>query len=182
MAAHPGRSQSAFPKRLTPGELFAECSGTEQRLLWLTWKQWPDSRPWRTDDDLAEDEYAWVLMQHQIDSGLRFCGACEAFGWHEHCGKCGRRFDGAHLRECSGCQSRVSTTFCVFCGTRVVTPFLLRFEAGQVDWFKEAEHANVIFRRIVERRRDLAPDLIENFKPSADDLASIVARARKAVS
>lgn len=39
--------------------------------------------------------------------------------------------------------------------------FLLQIESGSVDWDKEADHAHAVFKRILNRRPELAEDLLE---------------------
>lgn len=103
-------------------------------------------------------------MQQLIDRGLKLCDGdgCEAFGWQECCGSCGRRYIGADLvrRDCPGCKAVVVTDYCTYCGEHVAIEFLKRMERGEVDWLAEAEQASAALARVTRGAKfaDLVAD------------------------
>jgi len=123
-------------------------------LLWETWKTFPEILPFRSVEDLTEDELEWVWTQIQLDSGMQYCDRCDRFGHHYFCGACGVRYDGITWRDCPGCKAKVSTHYCALCGTPVITDFQLKFERNEVDWMgEEVDNAQKHYRRIVGRIR-----------------------------
>ena len=79
-----------------------------------------------------------LQMHEQIDDGLQYCEDCDRFGFEKFCGQCGRRFVGHEYtwRNCPNeeCRARVTTEYCPYCGTHVVTDFIRDVEAGTFDW------------------------------------------------
>lgn len=107
-------------------------------------------------DALTEDEHRWVLMQHRIDEGIKWCGKCDRFGWHTFCGQCGRRYFGADLtwRECPRCKTLVTTDYCSLCGAPVYDERLRRYIEGDPEFIAEA---NARVKRMMQEQFKLRP-------------------------
>jgi hypothetical protein len=109
--------------------------------------------------DFTAGEQAWLAMQTRIDEGLKYCEACDIFGWHTFCGSCSRRFIGAdkHWRKCPECHHFVPSDFCPLCGASVADDFLRAMEAGTVDMEAESAHAARVMDQFYGARPELAP-------------------------
>lgn len=99
-------------------------------------------------------------MQTRIDEGLKYCEACEDFGWHTFCGGCSRRFNGAdkRWRECPKCFHLVPSDFCPLCGASVTDDFMKAMEAGTVDLEAESQHAKKVMDQFYRARPEHAPE------------------------
>lgn len=148
-------------------------------MTWEAWKQWPGLLPLDDLTACTDAEVAWVEMHQLIDRGLQCCAACDTFGWHVHCGACGRRYVGADLtrRDCPQCKAVVVTDYCPHCGEWVAIPFLKRLEAGEVDWLAEAEAAGKLLAKLSQNRA-----LTEPGGPDPTGRAAAIAAVLKRVA
>lgn len=127
--------------------------------------------PFRSFDELDEENIGWVWTQQQIDAGLHHCSSCDRFGWHTFCGECGGRYVGRELRwrECAKCKAKVASDWCSLCGSLVASDFLKRMERGQVDWRIEVNHSQVALEKMLHQFPGAAADLYADYQPPEPD-------------
>lgn len=100
-----------------------------------------------------------MVLQTEIDDGVRYCRACDRFGFDRFCGHCGSRYVGADRtwRTCEKCHAEVATDWCSRCGYPVADETLKRFERGDIDVRAEEAMANDALRRFYATQEAAAP-------------------------